>query len=394
MTRIWTRGGLAFGAGLAVVLSLVYVTPGAPPRAADTLPERLTDRAFWALVTECSEEGGYFRSDNFVSNETSFQRVVPEIARRGPGGVYLGVGPEQNFTYIVALRPKIAFIVDIRRQNLLLHLLYKALVELSADRAELLSRLFGRPRPPGLGGDASVDALFEAYARAARNPALRRQTLADVTDRLVRHHGFALAEDDLRTIEYVYDAFYNGGPELTYGYPAQYAGYGGYGGYGWRRFPTFAELAQATDARGIRHSYLASEAHYRTLRDLQLANRIVPVVGDFAGERAIRAIGRYLRKHGATVTVFYTSNVEQYLFRSDGWRNFLDNVAALPVDEHSLFVRAYFNFGGRWPRGGTPGDRSATLVSPVTRVLEAYRRGMLRSYTDLIDLSQDPSRGW
>jgi hypothetical protein len=39
-------------------------------------------------------------------------------------GVYVGVGPYQNFTYISALDPDIAFVVDIRRKNLLHHLLY------------------------------------------------------------------------------------------------------------------------------------------------------------------------------------------------------------------------------------------------------------------------------
>ena len=72
--------------------------------------------------------------------------------RAKPGGVYLGVGPEQNFTYIAAIRPKIAFITDIRRGNLQLHLMYKALFELSADRAEFVSLSLheaspGRSRP-------------------------------------------------------------------------------------------------------------------------------------------------------------------------------------------------------------------------------------------------------
>lgn len=390
--RSGTRPWLALGAGAVVALALVYVTPGAPPQPVDTLPARLTDRAFWALVTECSEPGGHFRSDNFVSNETSFQRVVPELLRRGPGGVYLGVGPEQNFTYIAALRPTIAFIVDIRRQNLLLHLFYKAIFELSADRAEFLSNLFARARPPGLSADASVGSLVEAIARATPHPVLKRHVLRRVTDRLLREHGFPLTDEDLRTIDYVYDAFYTAGPDLSYGYPTQYAGYGGYGGSGWRRFPSFADLARATDAEGVPRGYLASQATYRVIRDLHLANRIVPVVGDFAGDRALKAIGRYLRSHGATVSVFYTSNVEQYLFRNDTWRTFLDNVAALPVDDRSVFVRAYFNFNYRGR--GTPGDRSATLLSPIRRVLAAYADGSLRSYTDLIAVSYDPSRLW
>ncbi len=132
----------------------------APP----TLPTKLTDSAFWKLVTDYSEASGYFRSDNFVSNENTYQWVIPELLRTTkPGGVYLGVGPDQNFTYLVALKPKIAFIFDIRRQNMLTHLMYKALIEQSADRADFIARLFARPRPRGLDTASTADAIFAAF---------------------------------------------------------------------------------------------------------------------------------------------------------------------------------------------------------------------------------------
>jgi hypothetical protein len=119
--------------------------------AQTTLPSQLSDSAFWRLIVDLSEPGGYFRSDNFVSNEGSLQYVIPDLQRTlQPGGVYVGVAPDQNFTYLVALRPKLAFIIDIRRQNMLQHLMYKALIEVSNDRAEFLSRLFSRARPDGL----------------------------------------------------------------------------------------------------------------------------------------------------------------------------------------------------------------------------------------------------
>src|SRR3954465_5854835 len=92
----------------------------------DRLPARLSDAAFWQLVCDLSEPGGSFISDNFVSNERAFQRVIPELkTSTKPGGVYLGVGPDQNFPYIAAIEPRMAFIVDIRRDNMLLHLMYK-----------------------------------------------------------------------------------------------------------------------------------------------------------------------------------------------------------------------------------------------------------------------------
>ncbi len=109
-------------------------------------PVRYTDAGFWALVKDLSEPAGFFRSDNFVSNEVPYQGVIPELQGIvGTGGVYLGVGPDQNYTYIAATRPRLAFILDIRRQNMLQHLLYKSIFELSADRVEFLSRLFSRP---------------------------------------------------------------------------------------------------------------------------------------------------------------------------------------------------------------------------------------------------------
>src|SRR5215467_306711 len=101
-------------------------------RAADTLPNQYTDTDFWRMVTEFSEPGGDYQYENFVSNEISYQEVIPELSRLAkPDGVYFGVATEQNFTYIDVVRPKVAFIFDLRRQNTLQLLVYKALFELA-----------------------------------------------------------------------------------------------------------------------------------------------------------------------------------------------------------------------------------------------------------------------
>ena len=84
--------------------------------------------------------------------ESGVERAAPRRERaliQARGGVYIGVGPEQNFTYIARLRPSTAFIIDIRRENRSLHLLYKALFEISRDRADFVSRLFSPARPAG-----------------------------------------------------------------------------------------------------------------------------------------------------------------------------------------------------------------------------------------------------
>src|SRR5262249_33687857 len=114
----------------AILLAGALSCTRGPVIISDTLPLQLTDKDFWQMITDFSESGGYFRSDNLLSNEAGYQSVIPSLKKSIPShGVYLGVGPEQNFTYIVAFEPKMAFIVDIRRQNMLEHMLYKALME-------------------------------------------------------------------------------------------------------------------------------------------------------------------------------------------------------------------------------------------------------------------------
>ena len=85
-------------------------------------------------IAALSEPDGYFDTDNLISNERSYLEVLPELERRNVrGGAYIGVGPDQNFSYIAHIRPSVAFILDIRRDNLLLHLLFKALFQAGAN---------------------------------------------------------------------------------------------------------------------------------------------------------------------------------------------------------------------------------------------------------------------
>src|SRR4029079_5340887 len=112
-------------------------------QAADTLPASLSDQTFWKMITDFSEPGGTFAFEMFMSNEVTFKALLTDLLKRvAPGGVYLGVAPEQNFTYITALRPKMAFIIDIRRENMIEHLMYKGMFELSPTRADFVAGLF------------------------------------------------------------------------------------------------------------------------------------------------------------------------------------------------------------------------------------------------------------
>src|SRR6202163_1810298 len=304
-------------------------------RAADEhLPPRLTDAEFWRLTEEFSEPNGYFRSDNLLSNEVYFQYVVRDLMQRTePAGVYVGVGPEQNFTYIAAVKPKIAFIPDIRRGNLDLHLMYKALFELSADRAEFVSRLFTRKRPARLTSTSTVEEIFMAYASVDQGAEdAYNANLKAIDELLAKKHGLPLSSEDLSGVNYVYRNFYSFGPSINYNSSTRGGGVGG--------FVSYADLMVATDGENVTRSFLANEESFRVVKDLEQKNLIVPLVGDFAGPKAIRSVGKYLKEHNATVTVFYASNVEQFLYGSGTWTTFCRNVATLPLDATSTFIRS------------------------------------------------------
>ena len=358
--------------------------------AAQGIPARLADSTFWRMVTEMSEPGGYFRSDNFVSNETSFQYVIPELQRTvKPGGVYLGVAPDQNFTYLVALRPKIAFIIDIRRQNMVQHLMYKAIMEVSADRAEFVSRLFSRPRPGGLDTTSTPEAMFQAFSVVAPDSVLWRKTLTGMKDRLTRDHHFALTEDDLRSLDYVFNAFTSAGPEITYNFGSGRGGGGGFSGRGGFGMPSYQQLMMESDGQGLNRAYLATEANYRILRDLETNNLIVPLTGNFAGDKSVRAVGEWVREHHATVTAFYTSNVEQYLFQQgDEWSRYYKSVGTLPLDSTSTFIRSYSQgAGGGGFRQQSPYSRSVQLLCSMVDLIKGFNDGTLQSYWQVIQLS-------
>ena len=312
----------------------VVALPAQRPVAHSTLPARLTDREFWKLSTEFSEPNGFFRSDNLTSNELMFLRVLDDLlARTHAGGVYLGVGPEQNYTYMAAIRPAMAIIFDIRRGNLNLQLMYKALFELANDRADFISMLFAKPRPAGLGPRSTVTELFSAFADSPRSEPLYNRTLRAIDDHLMKVHGLPLTREDLDGIEYVYHSFY-------------------FNGFAVRPYPTYADLMTATDAVGQFRSYLATEEAFRFLKQLESKNLVVPVVGDFGGTKAIRSVGMFLKAHDAVVSAFYLSNVEQYLLQDDKWQAFCRNVAALPLDQSSTFIRSSSRGAGGFVRGG------------------------------------------
>ena len=298
-----------------------------------TIPARLTDEQFWKLVVDLSEPPGTFtHSDNLVSNELQFADVMRTLRPRG--GVYIGVGPEQNLSYIAEVQPAMAFIVDVRVENRSLHLFYKALFELSTDRADFISRLFSRERPADLDGGASVEELFARYATVRPERRLREENGRLIRQRLLETHRFPLSPLDLGWIDYAFDAFYADGPAIHYArlLPNDPPG------------PSYRTLMTAKDVSGQHRSYLSSEMNFELVKSLQTANLIVPIVGDFGGPSALKRAGEYVRDHNQIVTTFYSSNVEVYLNREKSVA-FCRNLIGLPHDWNTYFV---------WSKGKQP----------------------------------------
>jgi hypothetical protein len=338
---------------LIIAAAMVVSAPGHTPGP------QTTSTGFAVRVAALSEPGGYFDTDNLISNERSYLQVFPELERRGVrGGAYIGVGPDQNFSYIAALRPSVAFIVDIRRDNLLLHLLFKALFDQAQTRIQYLALLFGRPAPADLAAwrNVPVEQLAEYIRRPAQDhPALNaaRARLA----RAIRGFGVPLSADDLATISRFHRRFVEGGLELQFETtgraPQSY-------------YPTYRDLLLGTDGGGRQRNYLASEESFQFIKTMQARDRIVPVVGNLSGVKALAGIARDLAAQGESLSVFYTSNVEFYLERDGTYPKFVANLSRLPRHNRTVLIRSIFNRG----MGG-----STSVVQPVEELLSQFAAG-------------------
>lgn len=349
------REALALLALLATGLAGTVATAGQP--AGDT---------FARQVERLSEAGGAFDTDNLISNETSYLQVVPDLVALGArGGAYIGVGPDQNFSYITRIRPTVAYIVDIRRDNLLLHMLFKALFDLAPTRAEYLSLLTARPPPTPERQwlDASIDRIADYLDATAADPNLF-PTLRLRIERVIASTGTRVSDAELATIARFHQAFVKDGLGLrfnTLGRRPQYY------------YPTLRDLLLARGAEGRQWSYLASDVDYQFIRSLERRDLVIPVTGDLAGAHALGAIADDIAARHEHLSAFYVSNVENYLFRDGRFERFLDNLERLPRTDRSVVIRSVF--------GGGP---STSIVQPVRDMLTDHRAGRYRSYNDLV----------
>lgn len=336
------------------------------------------ESSFAKQIRELSEPGGSFDTDNLISNERSYLHVIPALKQSGAtGGAYVGVGPDQNFSYIAASRPSVAYIIDVRRDNLLLQILFKALFEISDTRAAYLGHLFGRrlQPPPDQWRSAALEKIAtqidQAQPIAEDVRALHRQVSAQIAG-----FGLPLSAQDLATIQRFHQTFIDGGLALKFQ---------SFGRAPRSYYPTYRELLFETDRNGRHASFLTSEDDYQFVRGLELRNAVVPVVGNLAGPSALAAIGRAVRERGDTVSVFYVSNVELYLFQDGLFQRFADTVSGLPHSSSSVLIRSVFAGPGVWSMPDTaPGYASASVPQRMDDFINDYHARKYATYEGLV----------
>jgi hypothetical protein len=357
------------GVGLVLLATACQAQPQAPPAVVDT--------SFARLVADLSEPGGYFDTDNLISNESSYLHVLGALRAVGAqGGAYIGVGPDQNFSYIARVRPEVAFMIDVRRDNLLQHLLFKALFTEARDRLEYLCLLVGKPYPSEVNDIAgwSVEELVAYIDEAEADPAYREAVHTRVKA-WVERNGLPLSERDLQTIDAIHAKF------IRYGLGLRFTSHGR---SPMPYYPSLRQLLLERDLDDAYGNYLADEEGFQYIKALQEQNRVIPVVGDLSGEHALAAIGRYVAEQGLVVSAFYTSNVEFYLMRQGGFNRYADTVAGLPYDDRSVIIRSYFNrFSGGHPQS-VAGYASTQLLQRITDFAGEQEQGGYRSYYDLV----------
>lgn len=335
-------------------------------------PQAQAPGSFAQQIGSLSERGGYFDTDNLISNEGSYLEVLPELARRKVrGGAYIGVGPDQNFTYIAAVRPSIAFIVDIRRDNMLLHLLFKAVFQLAESRVGYLCLLFGRLPPPDTTpwSSASIERILSYVEGRARSDAEVAGVRARI-DAAVAGFGVSLSQEDVRTIDRFHRRFVQAGSSLRFqsaGRPPR------------PYYPSYRDLLVARDSSG-NGSFLATEDAFRFLKDLQGRDGIVPVVADVSGAKSLAAIADLLAQRKERLSAFYISNVEFYLFGDGRAARYLENLARLPHSSNSVIIRAVF---GPYASGSGTGY-SSSHVQSLDELLKRAKGNEIRYYRDLL----------
>lgn len=303
-------------------------------------------------------------------------QVAPELPKAvAPGGAFLGVGPEQNFSYIALTRPDIAFVIDIRRRNMLLHLLYKAIFEEASSRSHFLALLLGRNHDTSTdpGDGASIEDVLAHATKVAKSREAFQTIHQRLVDRIAHDYGITLDFGDRNALRESHREFFDKQLEIAFELHMKSA----------RKYPTLRTLLTMRDPSGTQTSFLADEKAFRLVQKMQKENRIIPVVGDFGGDKALLGIAEFLRANQIRLSTFYTSNVEEYLLQDHKWDKWIRNLDAFAIDDRSVFIRSYLARAGRTHPLQLEGHWSTTFLQRIQLFRDREREHQFRQWHDV-----------
>jgi len=356
-----------------ILLCVLLVSLTANPAVSQVIPI-ISDDEFTRISDSFSEAGGYFSNDNWVSNETSYLDIIDKLTELDiHGGAYVGVGPNQNFTYIANIKPYIAFIVDVRRQNMLQHLIFKVLFDMAETRAEFFSLLFSKPlgEKSGINEGSTISEIVYYFYRAQSDPGMFNENFTEIVNVLTDKYKYPLTEADHSSLDRIFRAFFRLNLEITYNGNA----------YSW--FPTYAQFLQVDDRNNNQRNPFNSREDFLFLKKMHAENRIIPVTGNFGGEKALKTVADYLKENHLKVTAFYVSNVEQYLLRDwDLWLNWGENVKNLPISSKTVFIR--WTYQRSYWDNNSFGPRNTTRLQYMADFIKNFDNNRYSSYSDLI----------
>ncbi len=295
--------------------------------------EPISKDAFKSILYEFSEKGGDYPSDNLISNELTYLNILEDkkLAQLKGEGAYIGVGPEQNFSYIGYIKPKIAFIVDIRPECQTEHLMYKAIFQISDTPEQFLNHLFGLPKK-STDSLWNIEKYFTNFTSSKQDKNRLIQTFQDIVCIIENDFAFTLTNEQKTFIQYVLTEFYEKGKQLVFSNKTGLV----------KDFPTFEQIILAKTPSGLQKSFLADLNSYNYLREMHTKNLIIPLIGDFSGVKTFNKIANYLNTQEIPLSVFYVSNVESCLDKTQ-YEKFMSNLKLLPIDDNSIFIRYYAN---------------------------------------------------
>jgi len=360
---------------LIALLFVLDVTVQAQPH--EVVEAGLSQREYAAAVRNLSEPTALFDSNNYISNETGYLHILPSLERLGVrGGVYIGVGPEQNFTYIARIRPEYAFILDIRRENMLEHVLFKVLFEMADSRQTFLSLLLSKPLKDDTAvlSSPTIKNLVDYFDTLEGDEAFFKLNLSRIK-KLAGRYELNLSSHDYQIIEKTYRVFLDRHLDLRWEYMTS--------GNRGINFPSFRDMLLGKDVDGHYGNFLNSDDDFYYIKNMQAANLIVPVTGDFAGKLALTNIAEYIRKRGDKVSAFYLSNVEYYLVSDGLMPGFAENVKRLPITDKSILIRAFVNLRSAAHPAREDNELMTTVMQYVSSFNRLFEQGRYRKYLDV-----------